>query len=250
MKSVNSDIAYEFIRKRILNGTFPPGHPLMTEDLSAEIGVSRTPIRDALRQLETDGLVVIRRRVGASVKTMDAKEYREMCGLRLALEVCAAGLAAENRTAEELHEMEDALESMRRLTEAFVASESVNEKIVKALRREDVRFHIAIISAAKSDLLKKEVLRLHIINRVVSGLESAKTTSPETKEQSNDRRRLVQTSHEEIYRAIERGDIPGAKNAMENHIREIIDSVIRVMLRAERMAVPRDLTEEELSYMV
>jgi DNA-binding GntR family transcriptional regulator len=250
MKNVNSDIAYEFIRKRILNGTFPPGHPLMTQDLSAEIGVSRTPVRDALRQLETDGLVVIRKRMGASVKTMDAKEYREMCGLRMAMEVYAAGLAAENRSVDELHEMEDALEAMRRLTEASIESDDNDEEIIKSLRREDVRFHVAIISSAKSDLLKKEVLRLHIINRVVSGLESVKTFTAKSKEERDARRRQVQTSHEEIYRAIAKGDVAEAKAAMENHIRDIIDAVIRAMLRDERMAIPRNLTEEELSYTV
>jgi DNA-binding GntR family transcriptional regulator len=68
MKNVNSDIAYDFLRKRILNGEYPPGRALMTEVLSDEIGVSRTPVRDALRKLEADGLVSIRARLGASVK--------------------------------------------------------------------------------------------------------------------------------------------------------------------------------------
>lgn len=248
MKNVNSDIAYDFIRKRILNGIYPPGHPLMTQDLSAEIGVSRTPVRDALRQLETDGLVVIRTRVGASVKSMDIREYREMCGLRLALEVYAAGLAAELRTIDELHEMEEALEAMKRLTEESISSEDSNEEVIKALRREDVRFHVAIISAAKSELLKKEVLRLHIINRVVSGLESVKSDI-KSREEGDNRRRMVQAGHEEIYRAIQQSDPAAARTAMENHIREIIDAVIRTMLRTERMAAPRTLTEEELSYM-
>lgn len=250
MKNVNSDIAYDFIRRRILNGTFPPGFPLMTQDLSAEIGVSRTPVRDALRQLETDGLVVIRSRVGASVKMMNVKEYSEMCGLRLALEGYAAGLAAENRTIDELHEMEEALEEMRRLTEESLGGDGDDEELIKSLRREDVRFHVAIISAAKSDLLKKEVLRLHIVNRVVSGLKEAKTITSPTKHALDSHRLQVQASHEEIYRAIESGDSAAAKHAMEAHIRDIIDSTIRVMLRAERMAVPKDLTEDELSYTV
>lgn len=250
MKNVNSDIAYDFIRRRILNGTFPPGHPLMTQDLSAEIGVSRTPVRDALRQLENDGLVVIRTRVGASVKTMDVREYREMCGLRLALESYAAGLAAENRTADELHEMEDALEAMDRLTEALILVEDDDEEIIRQLRQEDVRFHVAIISSAKSDLLKKEVLRLHIINRVVSGMEPKSGYAAKRKEQRDARRKQVQASHEDIYRAIERADAPGAKTAMENHIRDIIDTVIRMMLKEERLAAPRDLSEEEWSYTV
>ncbi|MEO6005461.1 MAG: GntR family transcriptional regulator, partial [Opitutus sp.] len=59
MKSVNTDVAYNHIRKRILSGEYPPGHPLMTELLANEIKVSRTPVRDALRKLETDGLVTI-----------------------------------------------------------------------------------------------------------------------------------------------------------------------------------------------
>ncbi len=251
MKNVNSDIAYEFIRKRIISGNFPPGHPLMTQDLSAEIGVSRTPVRDALRQLETDGLVVIRTHVGASVKTMGVREYREMCGLRMALESYAAGLSAVERTLDELHEMEEALEAMGRLTEASISAESDDPSIIQALRHEDVRFHVAIISSAKSEMLKKEVLRLHIINRVVSGLESVKTgAAAKSKEARDAHRRQVQASHEDIYRAIERGDSPGAKAAMESHIRDIIDAVIRAMLREERMATPRDLTEEEWSYTV
>ncbi len=250
MKNVNSDVAYEFIRKRILNGNFPPGYPLMTQELSAEIGVSRTPIRDALRQLEADGLVAIRSRMGASVRTMDLKEYSEMCGLRLALEVYAAGLAAEKCSLDELHEIEDALKAMARLTEASTESEVEDRDIVKALRQEDVRFHVAIISSAKSDLLKKEVLRLHIINRVVSGLKSVEASGGRTKEERDVHRRTVQKTHEDIFRAIEQKDSAKARVAMENHLRDSVDSTIRLRMREERLAVPRDLTEEELSYMV
>ena len=77
MKNVNSDIAYDYLRKRILAGEYAPGEALMTNVLAPEIGVSRTPIRDALRQLEADGLVTIQPRLGASVKKMDLKTFRE-----------------------------------------------------------------------------------------------------------------------------------------------------------------------------
>src|SRR5262245_3783503 len=105
MKSVNSDVAYDYLRKRILSGGYAPGQALMTKMLAAEIGVSRTPIRDALRQLEADGLVTIRPRLGASVKQMDLKVFQESCELRLALETHAAGLAARSRTELDLHEI-------------------------------------------------------------------------------------------------------------------------------------------------
>lgn len=249
MKSVNSDIAYTYIRKRILNGQFRPGKALMTKELSAEIGVSRTPVRDALRQLETDGLVSIRARLGATVKKMDFKEYREACGLRLALESYAAGQAAQNRTAEELRELGLIVVAMRRLSEHLVARKGEDRATVDELIREDVRFHVGIIGAAKSDLLKKEVLRLHIINRVVSGPgptpADARTVDKASK---NARRKAIQASHEEIYQAIERGDATVAKSAMERHIQDIIDNNIRLMAGEDKVLIARELTEAELSY--
>jgi len=240
MKSVNSDVAYAHIRKRILNGEYPPNHALTTKELSKEIGVSRTPVRDALRQLETDGLVSIRPRLGASVKAMNLTEFREMCGLRLALESYAAGLAAQHRTEADLLEIRFALENMRRLTEEIVTEED-EPRLLGELIREDVRFHIAIMMAAKSDLLKKEILRLHLINRVVSGTGGSSPIADLHERAA--RRRVVLNSHEEIFRALESGDTPAAKNAMDRHIQDIIDMNVRTM---SRMA--RELTEDELSY--
>lgn len=247
MKNVNSDIAYAHIRKRILNGEYRPGQPLMTKELADEIGVSRTPVRDALRQLEADGLVIIKAHMGASVKAMDVKEYREMCGLRLALEVYAAGLAAQNRTEEELLEIKRALDEMSVLTRKIVEETPEDPEVLEALRREDVRFHIGIITAAKSDLLKKEVLRLHIVTRVISGPSPARGSALEQSEKSAHRRE-VQKTHTAIYRAIKEQDVTSAKTAMESHIQDIIDTNIRNMARAEQVSLSRELSEEELNY--
>src|ERR1043166_872550 len=134
MKSVNSDIAYEYLRKRILSGEYAPGQALMTNVLAPEIGVSRTPIRDALRQLEADGLVIIQPRLGASVKKMDVKGFRESCELRLALESHAAGLAARNRSDVDLHEISLALEEMRRITRELTEGGAA-AKLIPALIR-------------------------------------------------------------------------------------------------------------------
>ena len=145
MKNVNSDVAYDFIRKRILDGSYPPGHSLMTKELSSEIGVSRTPVRDALRQLETDGLVNIQARLGASVKKMNLKECRELCDLRLALESHAAGLAAKNRSEADLREIKFAHEELRRLTDVMLSG-GKEEILLADMVKEDVRFHIAIMT--------------------------------------------------------------------------------------------------------
>lgn len=220
----------------------------MTNELSAEIGVSRTPVRDALRQLEADGLVVIRPHLGASVKSMSFKEYQEMCGLRLALESYAAGLAAQNRTNDELRDMALAVEAMRSLTARLAAEPMETQVLIEELRREDVRFHIGIITASKSELLKKEVLRLHIVSRVVAGPAPGGGSPITDKAEKDARRTVVQASHEAIYQAIEKADEAAAKATMEHHIKDISESSLRAMARADTGLLARQLSDEELSY--
>lgn len=243
MKKVNSDVAYDYIRKRILNGEYPPGHALLTEVLAEEIKVSRTPVRDALRKLETDGLVTIRAHLGASVKQMDLKEFREMCELRLALESHAAGLAALNHTDTDLREIRFALEEMRRLTDQILRAPE-EQSILGELVREDVRFHVAIMTAARNDLMKKEILRLHLINRVLAVPNQPRVP----KEESDARRRAVLAMHEAIYAAIEQSDAVAAKREMEFHLQELIDHLLLMMTRAESGVTMRELTAEELAY--
>ncbi len=246
MKSVNTDVAYEFIRKRILSGEYPPGHALLTEVLATEIKVSRTPVRDALRKLETDGLVTIRAHLGASVKKMELKEFREMCDLRLALESHAAGLAAVNHTEADLSEIQYALEAMRRLTDQIIAANQ-EQPMLTELVHEDVRFHIAIMTAANNDLMKKEILRLHLLNRVVSGSMGGQKVALK-KAHSDVRRRQVLAKHTDIYNAIAASDPGAAKREMEFHLQELIDHNLLLMTRAASGILARDLTAEELAY--
>ncbi|MDR0901982.1 MAG: GntR family transcriptional regulator [Opitutaceae bacterium] len=247
MKDVNSDIAYKYIRKGILDRKYPPGYPLMTKDLAEVIGVSRTPVRDALRQLETDGLVSIRPNRGARVKQVDLNEFREICELRLALETYAAGLAAHNRTPVELQEMRACLARMQECTDQLLASEKEPQEVRDKLQIEDIRFHVAIINSAKNQLMKKEVLRLHVVNRVVASpiLEVAYQEA----EKGKSRRAAIQKCHDAIYHAIERGDVHAARTAMEEHIQDIIDNLIKVMAQTEPPPDERALSEEELSYV-
>lgn len=246
MKSVNTDVAYDYIRKKILSGDYPPGQALMTEILAGEIGVSRTPVRDALRKLETDGLVTIQAHIGAQVKKMDFKDFRESCEMRLALEAHAAGLAAKHRVDTDLHEIRFALEAMRGLTERLIASPE-DEPVLSELVREDVRFHVAVISAAKNDLIKKEILRLHLINRVVM-MPAIPGAAAFPRSESNQRRRVVMGMHEAVYTAISQSDAEAAKRQMELHLQEMIDHSLLLMSRTQTGLITRELTAEELAY--
>lgn len=246
MKKVNSEVAYEFIRKKIVSGDYPPGSALMTEALSAEIKVSRTPVREAFHKLKSEGLVSISPRLGASVKKMDVKEFREMCELRLALEGHAAGLAALNHNKSDLGEIRFSLEAMRVSTAKIIASKD-EAPFLPELMREDVRFHIAIMTAASNDLMKSEILRLNMVNRTLFGPPPRTPNTTVTKGDSDENRRKVQASHEEIYEAIARGDSRAAKQAMEHHIQDIVDKTMRLIADAGTI-MPRQLSEEEMAY--
>jgi DNA-binding GntR family transcriptional regulator len=227
MELVNTDVAYKFIREKILAGTYSAGMPLASKNLSKEIGVSRTPVRDALRQLEADGLVIIKPRIGASVKSMDLQEFKNLCGLRQALETYAAGLAAANRTEPELEEIRHALDAMRAIVEKMLKTAN-DKELLGDLAREDVRFHLAIINVAKNDLIKKEIMRLSLINRVVSTPPKGKSS-----ETLADRRAVLE-SHQEIFDAIAEKNVVAAKNAMERHQQKNLEKVIHLMGIKER----------------
>ena len=167
-----------------------------------------------------------------------------MCVMRLALENHAAGLAAESRTEAELREIRIAVESMRQLT-AKVEASGEEKSLLNDLVREDVRFHIAILTAAKNSLIKKEILRLHLISRIVSAHGGRSFVD---RDESVVNRREVQAEHEAIYEAIARSDVTAAVNAMSRHIQTIINKQTLLHERELGAVSVRKLTEEELSY--
>jgi DNA-binding GntR family transcriptional regulator len=136
---------------------------------------------------------------------------------------------------------------MRKLTEKIVRAPE-EEPLLSELRKEDVRFHVAIMTAAKNALMKKEILRLHLINRVVASPAPVGPDPVLARSERDKRRGAVLLSHQEIYEAIRRSDVAAAKSAMERHIQDIIDNTLRAMSRSESGALARELTEEELSY--
>lgn len=116
---------------------------------------------------------------------------------------------------------------------------------------EDVRFHLGIISASKNKLIKKEILRFHLINRIVStGLTSDDGNGKQVSEKRMDGRyQAWQVSHDAIYRAIEQQDPTAARDEMRQHIQVIIDNSLRLMQRAKKDASENMLTEEEAIYL-
>lgn len=100
------DRAYEAIRDDILSGRLAPGERLREEELTRQIGVSRTPIREALRRLESDGYTIVEPNKGASVPVYSKRDVDEIYGLRALLEGHAARRAATRITPEQIKELE------------------------------------------------------------------------------------------------------------------------------------------------
>ena len=97
------ELVCENIRQAIIDGTFSPGERLMEIQLADEMGVSRTPVREAIRKLEQEGFVVMIPRRGTYVADISIKDITEIYEIRISLDILAAGLAAERIALVEQH---------------------------------------------------------------------------------------------------------------------------------------------------
>jgi DNA-binding GntR family transcriptional regulator len=105
------------LRRRIVDGDYPPGERLTEDRLASDFGTSRNPVREALRVVEADGLVTLVPRRGAVVATPDASAVSELFAVRSSLESVAARLAAERATPAQVAELRALLEKAREATE-------------------------------------------------------------------------------------------------------------------------------------
>jgi DNA-binding GntR family transcriptional regulator len=140
-----NDLVAQNLRERILAGHLEQGVRLVEGRLSQEFGVSRVPVREALRLLATEGLVVIEPRRGASVARFDAQHMREVVEVRATLEALNAKLAARRHNPEQIAELRRILHEGARLAEAGDSS---------ALDRLNQEFHDALGQVAGNTVLR------------------------------------------------------------------------------------------------
>ena len=138
------EVVYETLREAIRNGALTPGERLMEIQLAEELGVSRTPVREAIRKLELERFVVMLPRRGTYVANLSLKDINEVFEIRAALDGLAAGLAAERITEEELEQMERLLVEI-----ADYIEQHNNQKIVEA----DEAFHDILYRASRNERL-------------------------------------------------------------------------------------------------
>ncbi len=126
------DTTYEAIRAKILDGTFKPGTRLLQKEIANEFGLSHVPLREALRKLEGERLVVVSPRRGVTVSDLSEEGLSDLYRVRLALEPLAFRRAAEFATAADLATMQEALEELAGLVEDPIAFFRAHDEGVRA----------------------------------------------------------------------------------------------------------------------
>lgn len=145
------ELVCEHIRQAIVDGTFSPGERLMEIQLAEDMGVSRTPVREAIRKLELEGFVVMIPRRGTYVANISIKDINDVYEIRTSLDALAAGLAAERIEPEELEEMQ------RLLVEIGKAIEAGKLQDIIAL---DTEFHDVLYKASRNERLRNIISNL------------------------------------------------------------------------------------------
>jgi DNA-binding GntR family transcriptional regulator len=152
------DRAYQIIRDDILSGQLAPGQRLREEELTRQTGVSRTPVREALRRLESDGYTVVEPNRGASVPIYSKRDVDEIYGLRALLEGHAARRAATRITPAQIGQLEQLIKDMK-----TAATYQKGESNIDAQMRRtklDRAFHEIILAAADNNRLSSLVSQL------------------------------------------------------------------------------------------
>jgi DNA-binding GntR family transcriptional regulator len=193
--------AYEILRNQILSGELPPGTPLIQSNLAAELSISMTPVREALRDLSTEGLVTQEAHRGAVVAALDVADAVEINEIRLKLEPDAV---AESVLAMSEADIERAEEIFSRLQNS-TAGEWV------ALNRE---FHVHLISATPSRRLRSVLTTLAGFAALYVGVAMTHRHGP-----------APQLEHREILDAFHRRDPEAARDAVRRHIESSLTSL-------------------------
>lgn len=212
---------YDLLRKQILEQKLMPGERLLEIAVGKSLKVSRTPVREAFRLLQQDGLVERIPQGGVRVTDLSLEELKEISALRAVLETHAVELACAKIGQEEI----DKLESIVDVAEEMVIAESNGKEIDLAeLSRLNTLFHDTICSAARSTYLNKilEIVKLPILR-----------FRPFSLEDKEHRLRAVK-EHREMVEMLRGDDKEGLKKLTEKHVNDVSEAVAKTLASRER----------------
>jgi len=204
------ELVCEHIRQAIIDGTFAPGERLMEIQLAEEMGVSRTPVREAIRKLELEGFVVMIPRRGTYVANLSIKDINDVYEIRSSLDVLAAGLAAERITPEEVVSLQNFIKELDRHIE-----EGNMEKVVET----DTAFHDVLYKASRNERLCNIISNLR---EQITGIRGTSMRYP-------GRLKDTQEEHRKIVEAIAARDVDRSRAAAQIHMENARRTLMRAM---------------------
>jgi DNA-binding GntR family transcriptional regulator len=202
------------VRQAILGGTLPPGSQINQVEVAGKLRVSRGPLREALRQLEEEGLVLNLPNKGTFVTEITTGDIEEVYGIRALLENFAVRCAVERATEDELGELSDIVDEMHK------AAEMAD---VARLRTLDLQFHLTVCKAAHHQLLLQLWKSIELRVRRVLALRHGIYKDP----------REIVGGHPDILCAIQARDIARATALTDTHVRDACERLLAVWLNAE-----------------
>jgi len=200
--------AYDQLFDAIESGALKPGDRLLETDLAARFGVSRTPVREAIRRLEAEGIVTHLPRVGAAVRTLGQQEIVELYEMRIVLETTAATMAAK-------HASDAEIRTLQSLNAQMTGNASDPVKVAKLNRR----FHHCIMQAARNQFLAHSY---HALSHALILL--GKTTL-----ETDARVARVTQQHDAIIAALLSGDGAAAASEMRSHMETSLDHRLKAL---------------------
>ena len=193
------DQAYDTIRRRILDNAYPPGARALEGELAADLGISRTPVREALIRLQNESLIEIIPRHGMRVLPVSATDMKEIYEVITALESCAVELVARRKPA--TSEIERLVDATRKMASALEA------KDFEAWALADEFFHRHLIEACGNRLLVEAIQQYR--DRVHRALMFSVRLRPKLETSANEHMVLVEM--------LRNGDVAGAVDTHRAH---------------------------------
>lgn len=204
------DVVFNTLRQAILTGELKPGERLLEIHLADKLGVSRTPVREAIRQLEQEGLVIMMPRKGAQVAHITEKSMSDVLEVRSVLDELAAALACERITDSEIEALENACKDFE---------EAIASGDIRMITATDVKFHDIIFAASRN-------LRLtQIVNNLAEQMYRFRF---EYIKDSSGWQSLI-TEHRMITDAISKRDVATATKALHIHVKNQENSILRLI---------------------
>ena len=204
--------AYAFIQSKLLSGEMRAGDLVSEMALAEEIGMSRTPVREAIGQLEIEGLLRKVPRVGTLVRLPKQREFAEMYGVREALESFVAAIAVNHLTGRQFAALENHQAALRELIQETEnePSKSLDASRLARFFDADIGFHATIIGTTDNRHILKIIDEFRVVQRVFEYERLAYDVALMT---------ASAREHGEILEALKNGDGARARNAMAFHVR-------------------------------